>query len=126
MNESEIKGLPPSMQKTYAALKSRFRFPDDRIYLAPISAGHVFAKKRNDAMKAFVVQGAGLSAAEDEPDGVPKPYQVFLVKEGFPGIKEGEAVPMQIQPAITTAQPTQPAIATPKPPATPAAAPVDA
>ncbi|MCT7962332.1 hypothetical protein NG791_16810 [Laspinema sp. D1] len=121
MNTTEIGNLPPSMQRTYAELKKRLRFPDERLYLAPVSAGHIFADTRNDAMKAFVVQGAGLSLAEEEPDGIPKPYHAFLLKEGFPGIKDGEATVTQPAIAPTPAAP----VATPTPPATPVATPVD-
>lgn len=113
MNPTEIKNLPPSMQRTYEALKKRLRFPDNRIYLAPVSAGHVFAESRNDAMRAFVVQGAGRTLAEEEPDGVPKPYHAFLVKDGFPGIEE---VPQETQPPIATP---------PTPSPTPATAPAE-
>lgn len=114
MKPEEIAALPPSMQRRYEDSKAAYLVPDNRIYLAPVSKGHIFAKTRKDAMKAFVIRGAGYTLAEEEPDGIPKAYQVFLVKPDWPTLDESPS------------QTIQPAIATPKPPATPVAAPVDA
>ena len=94
------------MQKTYAALKKRTRLPDNRLFLSPVSAGHIFAESRNDAMKAFVVEGAGSTLEEEEPDGVSKPYFAFLLKEGFPTLDEEPSVTPTAQATPVAASPT--------------------
>lgn len=120
MKPEEIAALPPSMQKRYEDSKAAYLVPDNRIFIAPVSLGHIFAKSRKDAMRAFVVRGSGNSLPEEESDGVPKAYQVFIVKPDFPTLDELSA-PVIAPIQQTSPQVTQPVIAPP----TPVAAPVD-
>ena len=124
MNPQEIAALPPSMQKRYEDSKSAYLVPDNRLYLAPEKKGHPFAKTRKDAMRAFIAKGAGNTLPEEEPDGIPKTYFAWIVKEGFPTLDELPAPAIASTPATpaTLTQVTQPAIATPAPAVT---APVD-
>ena len=108
MKPEEIAALPPSMQKRYEDSKTAYLVPDNRLFLAPIEAGHIFTRTRKDAMKAFIIRGSGSSLAEEEPDGIPKGYQVFIVKEGFPTLDETD----QSQ-ATLTAQPPSPSLGAP-------------